>query len=92
LSHEYLQLGRVLNRQKKYKEAIEAFQKALKEDPTDVMIEFFLIRTKDEYYADVDTKIKLYEAFVEKHKNIPFIAFAKDRLEKLKQEKFLEQD
>jgi tetratricopeptide (TPR) repeat protein len=92
LSHEYLQLGRVLNRQKKYKEAIEAFQKALKEDPTDVLVEFFLIRTKDEYYADVDTKIKLYEAFVEKHKKTPFVAFAKDRLEKLKQEKFLEQD
>ena len=57
------------------------------------MTEFFLIRTKDEYYADNDSKIKLYEAFIEKHKEeTPFVAFAKDRLDKLKKEKFLEQD
>jgi len=93
LSNEYQRLGRILNRQKKYKEAIEAFQKALREDPKDIMTEFFLIRTKDEYYADNDSKIKLYEAFIEKHKEeTPFVAFAKDRLDKLKKEKFLEQD
>lgn len=93
LSNEYQRLGRILNRQKKYKEAIEVFQKALREDPKDIMTEFFLIRTKDEYYADNDSKIKLYEAFIEKHKEeTPFVAFAKDRLDKLKKEKFLEQD
>ncbi|WP_411893293.1 tetratricopeptide repeat protein [Winogradskyella sp. A2] len=92
LSNEYLRLGRILNRQKKYDEAIKAFQNAIKEDPTDIMAEFFLIRTKDEYYADVDTKISLYQTFIEKHKDNPFVNFAEERLKELKQEKFLQQD
>ena len=93
LSKEYQSLGRILNRQKKYDEAIKVFQKALKEDPNDIMTEFYLVRTKDEYYADIDTKINLYETFIQKHKKeTPFATFANDRLEKLKKEKFLEQD
>lgn len=92
LSDEYRTLGRVLNRQKKYEAAIKAFQKAIKEDPTDLMSEFFLIRTKDEFYADTDSKIKLYENYIEKHKKSPFVAFAQRRLKELKQEKFLEEN
>ncbi|WP_370390630.1 tetratricopeptide repeat protein [uncultured Winogradskyella sp.] len=92
LSHEYQKLGIVLNRQKKYDEAIKAFQTSLKEDPSDIMTEFFLIRTKDEYYADIDTKINLYEKFKEKHKGTPFSALADRRLQELKKEKFLEKN
>jgi len=92
LSDEYQQLGTILNRQKKYEAAIKAFQKSLKEDASNILSEFFLIRTKDEFYADVDSKIKLYENYIEKHKKSPFIVFAQKRLKELKQEKFLEQD
>ena len=92
LSSQYQKLGTILNRQKKYEAAIKAFQKSLKEDPSNIMSEFFLIRTKDEFYADLDTKIKMYEQFVEKHKKSPFVAFAQKRLKELKQEIFLEQD
>lgn len=92
LSSEYQKLGTILNRQKKYEEAIKAFQKSLKEDPTNMMTEFFLIRTKDEYYADVDSKIALYEEFIGKHKKSYFIKFAEKRLKELKEEKFLEEN
>ncbi len=92
LSDEYQRLGTILNRQKKYEKAIKAFQKSLKEDSSNIMSEFFLIRTKDEFYADLDSKIKLYENYIEKHKKSPFMAFAQKRLKALKQEKFLEED
>ncbi|WP_179333639.1 tetratricopeptide repeat protein [Winogradskyella costae] len=90
LSDEYQQLGTIFNRQKKYNQAIKAFQKSLKEDPSNMMTEFYLLRTKDEYYADTGSKIKLYEQFIEKHKKSPFISYAKGRLKELKEEKFLE--
>ncbi|MBL85823.1 MAG: hypothetical protein CMO82_04105 [Winogradskyella sp.] len=92
LSNEYQKLGIVLNRQKKYKEAIEAFQKAKKEDPDDIMNSFFILKSKDEYYADVDAKIKLYEDFIKKEKNAPLKPYAERRLKELKEEKFLERD
>lgn len=90
LSEEYQNLGTILNRQKKYEDAIKAFKKSLKEDPTNMMSEFFLLRTKDEYYGDLDSKITLYEQFIEKHEKSYFITFAQKRLKELKEEKFLE--
>jgi len=92
LSDEYQQLGRVLNRQKKYEEAIKAFQKSLEEDPGNISSEFFILRTKDEYYADLDTKIALYENFIEKKTDSPFKRYAEERLKALREEKFTEKD
>ncbi|MFP4844905.1 tetratricopeptide repeat protein [Winogradskyella sp. PE311] len=91
-SEEYQQLGTVLNRQKKYEEAIKAFQKSLKEDPLNFMSEFYIIRTKDEFYADLDTKIKMYEDYLKKKGKSPFKIFAERRLKELKEEKFLEKN
>ncbi|NRB82819.1 MAG: tetratricopeptide repeat protein [Winogradskyella sp.] len=92
LSDEYQRLGTVLNRQKKYDEAIKAFQQSLKEDSKNMISEFYLIRTKDEYYADIDTKIKLYEDYLKKHEKSPFGLYAEERLRQLKEEKFKEED
>lgn len=92
LSSEYERLGTIYNRQKKYDKAIKAFQKAIKEDPSNIMAEFFLIRTKDEYYADTDSKINLYENYINKHEKSPFRIYAQRRLKELKEEKFQEQD
>ncbi len=86
---EYRTLGTVLNRQKKHEEAIKAFQKAVKEDPSDTFTRFIIIRTKDEYYADKDAVIKLYEDFLAKYKNEPYSKFAEMRLKELKEEQFL---
>ena len=92
LSQEYQTLGTVLNRQKKYEAAIKAFQKALSEDPSNVMVEFFLLRTKDEFYADIDAKIAMYEKYLSKNKKSMFVAYAEKRLKALKEEKFLQED
>ncbi|NRD19184.1 tetratricopeptide repeat protein [Winogradskyella eckloniae] len=92
LGREYQKLGILLNRQKKYDEAIKAFQKSLKEDPTNTMVEFYILRTKDEYYADLDSKIKLYEQFIVKHKKSFFVKYAEARLQELKREKLLEEN
>ncbi|WP_400076381.1 tetratricopeptide repeat protein [Winogradskyella sp. R77965] len=92
LTNEYQRLGTILNRQKKYEEAIKAFQKSLKEDASNIMSEFFLIRTKDEFYGDIDSKITLYENYIAKHEKSPFLTFAQRRLKALKKEKFLEED
>lgn len=92
LNKEYRQLGTVLNRQKKYEEAIKVFQKAIKEDPSDVFTRFLILRTKDEYYADKDAVIKLYEDFLNTYKNESISKFAEYRLKELKEKQFLDRD
>ena len=92
LSDEYQRLGIVLNRQKKYQEAIKAFQKSLKEDPSNINSEFFILKTKDEYYADIDEKIKLYEDFIKRRGKSFFRPYAEQRLKALKEEKFRDEN
>lgn len=89
LNAEYTKLATVLNQQKKHKEAIAALQNAVKENPQDQTAQFFLVRTKDEYYADKDSKIKVYEVFKEKFPKSVYIPFANRRLQELKDEKFM---
>lgn len=91
LDYEYQKLGMVLNRQERYKEAIEAFKVSVKENPENVSSAFFIVTTKDHYYADIDSKIKVYEDFIERYPNSPFKNFAKHRLSELKNEKFLKE-
>ena len=90
LDEEYMALGFVLNRQKKHKEAIEAYQKAVKENPNSDRANFYLVYTKDQYYRDVDARINLYEGFKKKFPKSVFISMANHRLKELKNEKFLE--
>ncbi|MBT8244491.1 MAG: hypothetical protein HKP48_05950 [Winogradskyella sp.] len=92
LNKEYRQLGTVLNRQKKHEEAVKAFQKAIRDDPTDVFTRFITIRTKEEYYADKDAIIKLYEEFLEKYKDDQISKLVEMHLKKLKEEQFLNKD
>jgi tetratricopeptide (TPR) repeat protein len=89
LDYEYQLLGTALNRQDKNKEAIEAFQKSLKENPDNISSEFFMISTKDKYYADIDTKIEMYEGFRDKYPDTFYSKFALRRIKELKEEKFL---
>jgi len=89
LDYEYQLLGIVLNRQEKHKEAIKAFQKSLKENPENISSEFYILSTKDKYYADIDTKINLYEDFRDKYPDTFYSKFASSRIKELKQEKFL---
>ena len=92
LDYEFEQLGIALNRQEKHKEAIEAFKRAVKENPENISAAFYIVSTKDKFYADIDTKIKLYEDFIETHPKSSYAKLAQYRLKQLKEEKFLEEE
>lgn len=92
LNAEYTKLAGVLNYQKKYKEAIAALQKAVKENSKDDAAHFFLARTKNEYYADRDSKIRAYEVFINKFPKSVYSPYVQGRLRELKDEKFMKSD
>ncbi|RSK41868.1 tetratricopeptide repeat protein [Mangrovimonas spongiae] len=90
LDFEYQKLAMVYNRLKKYDKAIDAYKKAIKEDPDRVDIHFFMLLSKERYYADIDAKIKLYEDFIKRFPNEKnFVRIANRRLQELKEEKFM---
>lgn len=91
LDTEYGKLGFIFNRQSKHKEAIEAYQKAIEENPENESNHFFLVLTKDQYYKDIDTRIKLYENFKKKFPKNMFVKMADKRITELKEEKFLKE-
>ncbi len=92
LDYEFEQLGIALNRQDKHKEAIEAFKRAVKENPVNLSAAFYIVSTKDKFYADIDTKIKLYQDFIEAHPESSYSKLAQYRLKHLKEEKFLQEE
>lgn len=89
LDYEYQLLGTTLNRQDKSQEAIAAFKTSLLENPENISSEFYIISTKDKYYADIDIKIKMYEDFRDKYPDTFYSKFASRRITALKEEKFL---
>jgi len=92
LDKEYVKLASVYNRQQKYKEGIEAYKRAIEENPEDEKIQFLLIFTKDQYYKDIDTRIGLYENFKNKFPESKYKDFIDYRITELKEEKFLIKD
>lgn len=92
LDYEYQKLGTIYNRQQKYKEAIVSFQTALKENPDNINSAFYMVVSKDKYYADIDAKIKLYEDFKTQYPESFYVKLANMRLQELKEEKFMNED
>jgi tetratricopeptide (TPR) repeat protein len=92
LDKEYMKLAFVYNTQKKYKEAIDTYKRAIEENPENESAHFSLLITKSTYYKDVDAKIKLFENFkikFPKSRNIEWVDFF---LKELKEEKFTKTD
>lgn len=92
LDREYMKLATVLNRQKKYKESIDALKKAIKEEPSNEFAHFHLAITLEAYYEDYDAKIKAYEDFKKKFSNGRMSKFADEKISQIKKEKFLKTD
>lgn len=92
LDSEYMKLGYVYNLQGKHKEAIEAYTRATKENPESEEAHFFVVLTKDRYYKDLDTKLKLYEDYKKKFPKSRLIVMVDKRISELKEEKFLKTD
>lgn len=91
LDEEYMKLANVLNRQKKYKEAISTLDKAIKEAPTNEYAHFHLALTLEAYYADYDAKLNAYENFKKKFPNSAINEFVDDRISRIKKEKFIKE-
>ena len=91
LDTEYSKLATTLNRQKKYSESIEILKKAIKESPDNIGTHFLLLITKDAYYADLDTKIGMYNDFKKKFPSRFYIEYIDRRISELKQEKFMKE-
>jgi len=49
------------------------------------------VYTKDKYYEDIDTRIKLYENYLDKLSKSLFKSVADKRISELKEEQFLKQ-
>lgn len=89
LDTEYTKLATVLNLQDKRVESIKVLQKAIKENPKNKQAHFFLLTTKTAHYKDLDEKIRLHENFISKFPEGWHAKIAKQRLDKLKEEKFM---
>ncbi|NMH87207.1 tetratricopeptide repeat protein [Flavivirga algicola] len=89
LDAEYSKLANILNRQKKYSESIEILKKAIKENPDNKGTHFFLLVTKDAYYADLDTKLEMYNKFKKKYPSGFHTEYIDRRISELREEKFM---
>jgi tetratricopeptide (TPR) repeat protein len=92
LDDEYSRLGYVLNRQGKHKEAIDALNKSLQENPSNSTTQFYMLMAKDRYYKDIDMRIKLYEDFQAKNQKDGYDFWIEKRIKELKEEKFMKSE
>jgi len=70
-------------------QALIYFKKALKENPKNESAKFFIVLTKASYYKDLQSKIELFENYIEKNPESNYITQAKWELKKLTKERFL---
>ncbi|MFI1773048.1 tetratricopeptide repeat protein [Thalassobellus citreus] len=89
LDAEYAKLATVLNHLKRPKEAIATLKKAIRKSPENQKIHFHLAVTLENYYADYDAKIKVYEDLNKKFPNSKMKEFVNHRITELKKERFL---
>lgn len=92
LDKEYRELAVVYNFQKKYAEAIQTLNKSIKENPDNEYTHFILAYTKETYYADLESKIEVYNKYLEKFPNGQFKPMVERRMVDLKKQQFLEED
>lgn len=93
----YMTLGRAYQINKKFENAIGQYQQAIKIDPTLLRAEYDIAVCADNYYEDKKEVVKLYERFLEKHKDskdrtaVFYATMTERRLSKLKEELFLKE-
>ena len=52
---------------------------------------FFMAMSKDQYYKNIDARIKVFQDFGDRYSDSPFASFASKRVAELKEEKFRSQ-
>ena len=91
LDMQYSKLAYYYNRQKKHKQALEIYKKALNESPNNEVINFYIVTTKLEYYKDLEPKIKVIENFKKQFPDSKFTIFLNNKVSALKSEAFLKE-
>jgi tetratricopeptide (TPR) repeat protein len=91
LENPYTKLAFYYNRQQKYKDALEAYQKALKEDPNNETINFYIVTTKLSYYKDLESKLKVITRFKKQFPASIYNKFLDSKESELKSEAFLKE-
>ena len=74
-----------------YNRAQTFIRKKTKENPDKIGTHFFLLITKDTYYADLDAKLVMYDKFKKKFPSGFHIEYIDRRLSELKKEKFMKE-
>lgn len=92
LDREYNKLASTYNYLKKPEQAVVYYKKSLKENPDNESTIFYLLLTKDSYYKDIDARMKLHENYIKNYPNSHFVKWAKEKLNRLKAEKFMSVD
>lgn len=89
----YTSFAIILQKQKKFKEAIDNFKIALEEYPKNYRAQYELAVCADNYYKDIQTKINYYQLFINKFQNDPkatyYLFLAKERLSDLKEQQHI---
>ncbi|PJX20777.1 MULTISPECIES: tetratricopeptide repeat protein [Psychroflexus] len=93
LDNLYQNLGLTYKAQDNFKNAIEYFRLALKENPNKIRSQFELAVAIDNYYADLETRLSYYNLFIKKFKSHPkaenYLALAYRRISDIKKEQHL---
>ncbi len=96
LDDVYMTLGATYRIHKQWPEAIEQFQKAIKENPDAGNAYHNLAICADNFYKDKKAVVRLYEQFISKFKSNPKylyqVKLSQDRLKILNREIFMEKD
>lgn len=94
LDRMYQAMGINYSLRQKYGEAIEAFKRALEENPENIRAQYELAVAADNYYKELQTRLNYYKIFVQKFEEhpgaTPFLPFVRSRIGQLKKEKFME--
>ena len=88
LDEVYIKLGVVYNLQEKHADAIQAFTKALKENPGSEAAYFYRVYTKLVFYKNMDTKIEDVESFNKRFPGSKYIPILNVKLAELKSQDF----
>jgi tetratricopeptide (TPR) repeat protein len=92
----YMTRGTTYRLEKKWEEAINAFQEAIKENPGEGNAYHSIAICADNYYRDKKAVVALYKRFIDKFKDNPKYKYAamlaERRVKKLREEIFMEKD
>ncbi|QCE41504.1 tetratricopeptide repeat protein [Psychroserpens sp. NJDZ02] len=88
LDEAYIKLGVLYNLQEKHADAIQAFTKAIKENPDSEVPHFYRVYTKLVFYNNLEPKVEEIESFSKRFPDSKYIPILNVKLSELKSQAF----